>query len=93
MAHQVDIAAVLQPKNALSQQQRHLKGDAVIAIMPGGRLSGQTQGVVGDGGGGPALPRLIPGYPVVVQCCDAYDNEQRTRHSRLRPERDTAQQN
>ena len=77
MARQVDMAYVLQSESALHQQQRHLKGDAIVAVVHIliGRPFGYAQGVVGVGVGDPVLGRLINAYAVVVQDGDACDCE------------------
>ena len=66
MARQVDGAAVMQSESALCQQQRHLNGDAVVAIVCAARLFGYAQGIVGDDDGGSALVKLIPSHSIVV---------------------------
>ena len=85
------MAAVLQPERALRQQQGHLKGDAVVAIVPVGRLFGHAQGVVYVSAGDSALGTLVHGCPVVVQDGDAGDCEQGAEGERLRPEWEAAQ--
>ena len=92
MARQVDGAAVLQSKSALNQQQRHLKGYAVVAIISVmQRVGCAGADVVGVGAGDLALGFLIAGHAIVVHHGDAYDREERAEGERLRPEGGLAQ--
>ena len=92
VARQVDMAAVLQSKRALRQQQWHFKGYAVVAIISVMQRVGCAGGdIVGVGAGDLALGFLIAGHAIVVHHGDARDREQRAQGKRLQPERDAAQ--
>ena len=86
------MANVLQLERALRQQQWHLNGDAVVAVVQDGRLFGCAQGIVHVVAGGLALVRLVPAQAVVIYDGYACDSEEGANGERLRPEWNLAQQ-
>ena len=88
MAHEVDVAGVLQAQGVFGQQQQQLEGHAVGAAEPGGHGIGGAQDVVGSALGAPALEPLVGAHAVVVHHGQPGDGEQQAYRRGEHRERD-----